>query len=130
MPPSATQSLRGIGRYINLPTAASACWEDKLLLSHSEMPNLFGPPTPAGQPRQSEDYAFTEIITFDFSHPVILEDEATPAGQLWQKTVQLYISHGDAKTLWWGRRVESPQVVKLMIGECNSGELPFHSRGN
>ena len=72
--------------------------------------------------RDPNEYAFTEIITFEFAQPVDLEDEATPVGQIWAKMIQTYSTQESVKMLWWGRRmevpqVELPQVTKLIIGE-------------
>ncbi|KAF2096137.1 hypothetical protein NA57DRAFT_78908 [Rhizodiscina lignyota] len=79
----------------------------------SSISNTVG--TPAGKPMQSTDYAFTEITSFEFTRQVSIEDDTTPACQLWAKTVEAYISHAGTTILAWGRVVESPQVIKLVV---------------
>jgi hypothetical protein len=103
---------------------------NKLQLSHkpsllcvmSGMSTQFG--KLLGHPvlRDPNEYAFTEITTFEFAQPVDLGNEATPVGQIWAKMIQTYSTQESVKMLWWGRRVEVPevelpQVIKLIIGE-------------
>jgi hypothetical protein len=69
----------------------------------------------------SQPYAFTEFITFDFAVAVAsdLEDEATLIGQLWAKTLQVYISHLGVKAVWWGQRLglQNSHQILLIIGK-------------
>ena len=88
----------------------------------SDMSTQFG--TPLGHPVQRDpyEYAFTEITTFEFAQSVDLGNEATPVGQIWAKLIQTYSTQESVKMLWWGRRVEVPQVelpqvINLIIGE-------------
>ena len=73
-----------------------------------EHTKFFGPPPPG--------YVFTEIVNVTFPAEPDLENEASPEGQIWTSTLQTYLTHPGTKTVWWGRRVDSPQVVKLIIG--------------
>ncbi|KAF4629413.1 hypothetical protein G7Y89_g8737 [Cudoniella acicularis] len=75
--------------------------------------------TRSGHPIQAPDppnCTLVEFNTLEFANPVDLENEAAPVGQLWGKMIETYFSQGGVKTLWWGQRLESTQVIKLIVG--------------
>ena len=67
-------------------------------------------PTPA-------DYAFTEIKTFHVSQELVIENDRTKEGEIWANTIRIYIEDPGTKLLWWGRLLEAPAGVKLVVGK-------------
>jgi hypothetical protein len=62
------------------------------------------------------EVAFTEIINFDFTYPVDLENESSQVGQIWKKMIDIYFCQPGMEALGWGRQAESAQNSKLIIG--------------
>jgi hypothetical protein len=72
----------------------------------------------SGQQLQAPpDYAFTEIKTFYISQELDLENDETKEGEIWANTIRTYIEDLGTKLLWWGRLLEAPDVVKLVVGK-------------
>jgi hypothetical protein len=105
--------------YIKRPIMSGASLEERrqMLLAYrqtgafaSELKATLPPPTapPA--------YAFTEIRTFRVAENSVIENDATDEGKIWAHTIRTHLEDEGTGLVWWGRLVESPQVVKLVIG--------------
>jgi hypothetical protein len=70
------------------------------------------------QSRPPPDYAFTEITTFHISPESVIENTESKEGELWANTVRIYIEDPGTKLLWWGRLLEDPGRVKLVVGKA------------
>jgi hypothetical protein len=68
------------------------------------------------QPFKQQPYAFTEITNVNWSKPVNLEDASTAESQLWLRTVQTYENHPGTTNIWFGTRLDSPQITILIVG--------------
>jgi hypothetical protein len=73
----------------------------------------------SGQEPQArpDDYAFTEIKTFDIPQEFVLENDGTREGEIWANTIRTYIKDLGTGLLWWGRLLEAPCIVKLVVGK-------------
>ena len=78
-----------------------------------------GPPPP----RPNHPYAFTEIMNVTFPSPVNLDDTSTSESQLWGQTIKTYLDHPGTTKIWFGQLLDSPQVIKLIIGSYRNRHL-------
>jgi hypothetical protein len=72
------------------------------------------------QPFQQQPYAFTEIINVNWPQAVDSDEETSPESQLWAKTLHTYENHPGTTNIWWGQRVDSPNILKLIVGTSAS----------
>ena len=66
----------------------------------------------------------TEIATIPLTAGSKIEDPESPAGKVWQSTIDTVSSQPGYQRLYYGREVENPSVVQLFVGkeyEKNSG---------
>jgi hypothetical protein len=68
------------------------------------------------QPFKQQPYAFTEITNVNWSKPVNLDDASTAESQLWLRTLQTYENHPGTNNIWFGTRVDFPQITILIVG--------------
>lgn len=68
------------------------------------------------EPAPEPPYAFTEIINVTFPSPVNLSNNSTAEAQLWEQTIKTYLDHPGTTKVYFGQLLDSPQVVKLIIG--------------
>ena len=62
------------------------------------------------------DYAFMEIKTFYITQEADLENNETKEGDTWANTIRTYLEDPGTGLLWWGRLLETPGEVKLVVG--------------
>ena len=70
----------------------------------------------------------TEIATLPLAAGATIEDPSSPAGKVWQSTLDTVSAQEGFQKAYYGREVENQSVVQLLIGESWSGRYsPFPS---
>ena len=58
----------------------------------------------------------TEIAIFPVKADATIEDPHSEAGKAWQSVVKTILAQEGAQRLHWGRQVESPNLVEMLVG--------------
>ena len=58
----------------------------------------------------------TEIAVFSLIAGAQIEDPSSPAGAVWKSTLDTILAQEGAQRLCWGRQVENPSNIDLLIG--------------
>ena len=58
----------------------------------------------------------TEIATLPVTGAASLEKEGSPSYTIWQELLDTIASQDGYQRTYWGRRIEDPSVVSLLIG--------------
>lgn len=62
----------------------------------------------------------TEIATFPVAAGATIEDSSSSAGKAWQSILDTVAAQDGYQRLYYGREVENPSVVQLLIGKLSS----------
>ena len=60
----------------------------------------------------------TEIATLPLVAGAQIEDPSSPAGTVWKSTIDTILAADGVQRAYWGRQVENPTVIDLLIGSC------------
>lgn len=58
----------------------------------------------------------TELATLPLSSGATIEDANSPAGKVWQSTLDTVSTQEGFQRAYYGREVENPSVLQLFIG--------------
>lgn len=59
----------------------------------------------------------TELATIPLASGAAIEDSNSPAGKVWQSTLDTVSQQDGYQRIYYGREVENPSVLQLFIGE-------------
>lgn len=65
----------------------------------------------------------TEIATLPLFAGATIEDPDSPAGKVWQSTLDTVSAQDGFQRAYYGREVENQSVVQLLIGEARARRL-------
>lgn len=58
----------------------------------------------------------TEIATIPLAAGAQTEDPSSPAGAVWKSVIDTILAAEGAQRAYWGRQVENPSIIDLLIG--------------
>ena len=88
-------------------------------MSSSAFAHLVAGPGLQQPPQPPSEYAVTEIKIFIIPQGFLIENNETHEGEIWANIVRIYLQDAGTGLLWWGCSLESPSIVKLVVGNDN-----------
>ena len=59
----------------------------------------------------------TELATIPLASGADIEDPTSPAGKVWQSTLDTVSQQDGFQKVHWGREVENPSVLNFLVGK-------------
>lgn len=72
----------------------------------------------------------TELATLPLASGAAIEDADSPAGKVWQSTIDTVSQQDGFQRLYWGREVENQSVLQLFIGKIRYPQKIFSHNNN
>lgn len=69
----------------------------------------------------------TELATIPLVSGATIEDADSPAGKVWQSTLDTVSQQEGYQRSYWGREIENPSVLQLFVGKTSILEIPTSS---
>ena len=62
----------------------------------------------------------TEIAIVSLIEDATIEDKESHSGTIWQESLATVANQTGFQKLYWGRHVENPSIVSILVGELQS----------